>query len=121
MVLREFLYKTLIHLVISRLSGQKIIKIAVVLLQAKALKETLPLDSNPLISGILQSKVEVCSAANILVRIKAVIPVRLIQSRGAFLILRSDIAFILNEMSEPVSLGAVFIDGFLYAGRDRIL
>ena len=38
MVLREFLYKTLIHLVMSRLSGQKIIKIAVVLLQAQALK-----------------------------------------------------------------------------------
>lgn len=78
MLLREFLYKTLIDLAHPMKSGQKIIKIAVVFFQAQALKETLPLDRNPLVASVFQRKIEVCGAADILVGIKAVIPIRLI-------------------------------------------
>ena len=56
MLLIEFLYKTLIDLALPMKSGQKIIKIAVVFFQAQALKETLPLDRNPLVASVFQRK-----------------------------------------------------------------
>lgn len=119
MSLRELLYKTLTDLAHPIKSSQEIIKITIVLLKAQALKETLPFDHDPLIACILKRKIEVCGAANILVRIKAVIPICLVQCRGTLFIFRADIAFIFNEVSEPVVLGAVFIYGFLHTRGDR--
>ena len=68
-VLREFLYKTLIHLII----GPLIQEISVVYFQAQALKIPLPVKHNALISGCLQCKIEVSGIADILIGINAVI------------------------------------------------
>ena len=56
-LLREFLYMTLIHLVTVVL----IHEISVIGLQAESLKITLPVKGYPFIPGILQRKVEVRS------------------------------------------------------------
>ena len=95
------------------LSVQEILISAVISSQAQTLKVALVMDLDTLKACFLQRKVEVSRAADILVAVHRVVAVCLIQCRGAFLIGVIHLALVRKEMSEPVILIAIFIDGLL--------
>jgi hypothetical protein len=89
--------------------------------ECAALKKALPIQCQPFKSGLLQRKIEVRRTAHILVAVQRVVAVRLIQRRGAFLKGVIHLALLIQKMSEPVVLAAVFLDGLRHAVRDRNL
>ena len=78
LVLREFLYMTLMEVTPTVLSVQKIFLSVVFCSQAQALKVALVVDLDTLEASLLQRKVEVCCAADILVAVQRVISIGLI-------------------------------------------
>ena len=90
-------------------------KISVINLEPQANKIALIITHNAFIAGLFQSKVEVCRAADIFVRVDAVITVRLIQGPRTFLIAGIKIALVVEEMAEPVILRPVLLNRFLHA------
>ena len=104
------------------LSGQKIVSgIVHVRPQPHSLEIPFPVQGHALKSGALQRKVEVCRTAHILVGIDAVVPIRLIQRGGALPETVAGLTLVLHEVTEPVVLASIFVDGRLHAGRDRNL
>lgn len=103
------------------LSVQEIFISAIISSQAQALKVALVMDLDTLEACLLQRKVEVSRAADILVAVHRVVAVCLIQCRGAFLIGVIHLALVRKEMAEPVILIAIFIDGLLDASGNRNL
>lgn len=79
------------------------------------------MDLDTLEACLLQRKVEVSRAADILVAVHRVVAVCLIQCRGAFLIGVIHLALVRKEMAEPVILIAIFIDGLFDASGNRNL
>ena len=106
---------TLMEVTPTVLSVQKIFLSIVFCSQAQALKVTLVVDLDTLKASLLQRKVEVCRAADILVAVQRVISVGLIKRRGAFLVGIIHLAFVSKEVAKPVILAAIFIDGLLDA------
>ena len=103
------------------LSVQEILISAVISSQAQALKVALVMDLDTLEASLLQRKVEVSRTADILVAVHRVVAVCLIQCRGAFFIGVIHLALVRKEMSEPVILIAIFIDGLLDTSGNRNL
>ena len=101
------------------LSSQEIRSRIVVISDTQTLEIPLPVQDYTLKTGTLQGIVEVRRAAHILIGIDAVVTVRLVQRRRTLLIAFADVAFVLKEVSQPVILAAVFVDGLLYALRYR--
>ena len=112
---------TLIEVTHMVLSVQEIFISAIISSQAQALKVALVMDLDTLKASLLQRKVEVSRAADILIAVHRVVAVCLIQCRRAFLIGIIHLALVCKKMTEPVILSAIFIDGLLDASRHRNL
>ena len=102
-------------------SVQKILIGAIIRSQAQSLEVALIMDFDTLKACLLQRKVKVCRAADILIAVHRVVAVCLIQCRGAFLIGIIHLALVRKEMAEPVILSTIFIDGLLDASGNRNL
>lgn len=112
---------TLMEVTPTVLSVQKIFLSVVFCSQAQALKVALVMDLDTLKASLLQRKVEVCRAADILVAVQRVISVGLIKRRGAFLAGIVHLALVGKEVAKPVVLVTIFINGVLHTGRNRNL
>lgn len=99
--------------------GQKILVRIGVRLQPQSCKVTLALCGNASEPRTVHCGVEVCRAANILVGVHAVIAVCLVQGAGTVTVAAADFAPLIEEVAEPVVLGAVIVNSFLHGSRNR--
>lgn len=76
---------------------------------------------NAVKASLLQRKIKVSRAAHKFVAVCRVVPVGLIQRRGAFPVGRIHLAAVFQKMPEPVILASVFVDCLLHTGGQRNL
>lgn len=111
---------TLIHLVTMTLV-QEFLEVSVIGFQLQTCKIALAIQQNTLIPCVLQRVVEIGGVTDILVGIDTEVSVCLVECAGAFTEPRTDLAFLIEEIAEPVVLSTVVINGFPDAGRYRYL
>lgn len=103
------------------LSVQEIFLSIVFCSQAQTLKVALVVDLDSLKASLLQRKIEVSRAADILIAVQRVVAICLIQRRGAFLIGIIHFTLVSEEVTKPVVLVTILINSLLDTFRHRNL